>query len=140
MFTFLFFAPPLEAILGPVRFTVLYLSCLIISAIPSYLKNRSNPDYASLGASGAVSGVVFGYILYYPLSKIYIMFIPIGVPAFIYAVLYLAYCVYAAKRGGGNINHSAHFWGSFAGIIIALLFDPSAIEGYVKVIRSIAGF
>lgn len=110
---------------------------MILSAIPTFIKNRNNPNYASLGASGAVSGVVFGFILYNPLSRIYIMFIPIGIPAFIYAVLYLVYCVYASKRQSGNINHSAHFWGSLAGVIIAVIFDPQVLEGFIQ---RISGF
>jgi membrane associated rhomboid family serine protease len=137
MLTFYFFAFPLENIIGAWRFVVLYFACMLISTIPSFLKNRDNPDYASLGASGAVSGVVFGYILYISLSKIYLMFIPIGIPAFIYAFLYLGYCVYAAKKQGGRINHSAHFWGSISGAVITILFDPGVFDVFA---RSIGNF
>lgn len=136
MFTFYFFAFPLEGVMGPVKFTVLYFASMIISSIPSYLKNRNNPQYASLGASGAVSGVVFGYILYDPLSRIYIMFIPLGIPAFVYAFLYLGYCVYASRRQSDNINHSAHFWGSLTGFLITVVFDPGIIVRFVGRIQS----
>jgi membrane associated rhomboid family serine protease len=136
MFTFYFFAFPLEGIMGPVKFTVLYFASMIISSIPSYLKNRDNPQYASLGASGAVSGVVFGYILYDPLSRIYIMFIPLGIPAFVYAFLYLGYCVYASRRQSDNINHSAHFWGSLTGFLITIVFDPGVVVNFIARIQS----
>ena len=136
MFTFYFFAFPLEGIMGPVKFTVLYFASMIISSVPSYLKNRDNPQYASLGASGAVSGVVFGYILYDPLSRIYIMFIPLGIPAFVYAFLYLGYCVYASKRQSDNINHSAHFWGSLTGFLVTIIFDPGVVVKFVERIQS----
>ena len=139
MITFYFFAFPLESIMGPVRFTILYFASMIIADLPSFFKNRNNPLYASLGASGAVSGVVFGYILYDPLSRIYIMFIPIGIPAFIYAFLYLAYCVYASKRQGGHINHSAHFWGSLTGAILTILFNPAVLLVFIGKILSFIG-
>jgi len=136
MFTFYFFAFPLEDIMGPVKFTVLYFASLIISSIPSYLKNKDNPRYASLGASGAVSGVVFGFILYEPLSRIYFMFIPVGIPAFIYAFLYLGYCIYSARRRSDNINHSAHFWGSLTGFIITVAFDHDVVGRFIERIQS----
>ncbi|MBP9023445.1 MAG: rhomboid family intramembrane serine protease [Spirochaetes bacterium] len=136
MFTFYFFAFPLEEIMGPAKFTILYFASMIIANIPTYLKNKENPRYASLGASGAVSGVVFGYILYEPLSRIYIMFIPLGIPAFIYAFLYLAYCVHAARRQADNINHSAHFWGSLTGFIITVAFNPDVINRFIERIQS----
>ena len=134
MFTFYFFAVPLESKMGPVNFLILYFASMIISVIPSYIYNRANPHFASLGASGAVSGAVFGCILYYPLSKIYIMFIPIGIPAFLYAILYLIYCIYSSHRQGGTINHSAHFWGSLSGLIITIMFDPSAVINFLRMI------
>jgi len=136
MFTFFFFAFPLEGIMGPVKFTVLYFASMIIASIPSYLKHKNNPQYASLGASGAVSGVVFGYILYEPLSRIYFMFIPVGIPAFIYAFLYLGYCIYAARRQNDNINHSAHFWGSLTGFLITVAFNPEVISRFFERIQS----
>jgi membrane associated rhomboid family serine protease len=139
MFTFYFFAFPLDTIMGPAKFAVLYFASMIISDLPSFVKNRNNPSYASLGASGAVSGVVFGYILYEPLSRIYIMFIPVGIPAFVYAALYLVYCAYAARKQGDHINHSAHFWGSLAGVVITVIFDPGVLEGFIsKILQFIA--
>jgi membrane associated rhomboid family serine protease len=139
MFTFYFFAFPLNEIMGSMKFSILYFASMIIADLPSFVKNRNNPSYASLGASGAVSGVVFGFILYEPLSRIYIMFIPVGIPAFVYAALYLVYCVYAARRQGDHINHSAHFWGSLAGVVITVIFDPGVFGGFInKILQFIA--
>lgn len=138
MFTFYFFAFPLESIMGPVKFSILYFASMVIADLPSFFMNRNNPAYASLGASGAVSGVVFGYILYDPLSRIYIMFLPVGIPAFIYAFLYLGYCVYASKKQGDHINHSAHFWGSLTGAIITIAFNPGVTASFIdRIVRYI---
>ncbi|HEY1406978.1 MAG TPA: rhomboid family intramembrane serine protease [Spirochaetota bacterium] len=132
MFTFYFFAFALTNMMGPVAFAVLYFASMIISNLPSFIQNRNNASYASLGASGAIAAVVFGYIMYDPLSRIFIMFIPIGIPAFVYAFLYLAYCAYAARKQGDMINHSAHFWGSLAGIAITILFDPGVVRSFIE--------
>ena len=131
MLTFYFFAFSLEGSMGHWQFAVLYLAGMVLADIPSFIRHHDDPGYASLGASGAVSAVVFGYILYHPLDKLYIMFLPVGIPAIIYAVLYLLYCVYASRRGGGRINHSAHFWGSLAGIVITIAFDYSVAFGFI---------
>jgi membrane associated rhomboid family serine protease len=136
MISFYFFAFALEEQLGPVRFAVLYFASMIFADIPTFIKYKNNPSYASLGASGAVSAVIFGYILYYPMNKIYIMFVPMGIPAFIFAILYLAYCIWAAKRHLGNINHSAHFWGALSGVALVLIHEPLALKNCIEQIRS----
>jgi membrane associated rhomboid family serine protease len=84
--------------------------------------------YNSLGASGAVSAALFASILFMPLSKIYLMFIPIGIPAFVFGPLYLAYCAYMAKKGTDNIGHDAHFYGAIFGFIFPILFKPELIS------------
>ena len=111
MLTLYSFGGAIEGFLGE-KFLLLYLTGIIISSIPSYLKNRHNTGYRSLGASGGVSSVLFFSIYFSPWSKIGIMFIPVGIPCILFGVLYLAYCVFMSKRGQGNINHDAHLWGS----------------------------
>lgn len=103
---------------GTLLYVVMYLSALVICLLPSYLKNTDNYYYKSLGASGAVSAVVFACIAFRPMSEIGLVIIPgIGFPAFIFGIIYLAVTAYLDKRGGGNINHSAHLWGSIYGIV-----------------------
>lgn len=121
MFTLYFFGQIMEYRLGPVYFLVLYLTALVVAGIPSVIKFKDNPDYATLGASGAVSGVLFAYIYLYPLRSIYLLFIPIPIPAFIFGILYLAYSMYESKQERGKINHEAHIAGALWGIIYLLV-------------------
>lgn len=106
-------------------YIVFYLSAILVASLPSFIKNRNNYYYRSLGASGGVAAVLFATVYFAPLSKIYLMFVPIGIPSIIFAVLYLVYSAYMSKRGGGNVNHNAHFWGSVYGFLIAFLLDPT---------------
>ncbi len=128
MFTFFFFAFPLEQMMGHVQFGILYILSLILSDIPTYLRHRNNYQYASLGASGAISAVLFSYILFQPLSLIGVMFIPM--PALVFGVLYLVYCAYMSKNSSDNINHDAHFFGALAGLILTVLLVPGIISHF----------
>ena len=113
MFTFFFFAFYLESIIGHWQFLVIYFVSMIVVDL-SIIKNRNNSSYSSLGASGAISAVVFSDILYNPLSKLYIMFIPIGIPAIIYAgFVFNLLCLGVKKTKTTNVNHSAHLWGLY---------------------------
>jgi membrane associated rhomboid family serine protease len=132
MMTFFFFAFTLEAQIGSWRFGLIYFLSLILSDIPSVLKHKDDFWYNSLGASGAISGVLFSYILFYPLSKLYLFFIPIGIPAVLFGGLYLMYCVYASKQSRDNINHDAHFFGALTGIIITILIIPGIVPHFLS--------
>jgi membrane associated rhomboid family serine protease len=103
-------------------FLVLYFGGMIVADIPSLIKHANNYNYRSLGASGAVSAVVFSMILVSPWSMLYVMFLPL--PAILYAVLYLGYSIYMDRKGGGNINHGAHLWGAIFGIVFTLIMKP----------------
>lgn len=132
MLTFYFFAFQLEQTIGSLNFTIIYFASLIIADIPSIIKYRDNPDYASLGASGAISGIVFSMILFYPLSGMYIFPIPFPLPAFVFAILYLAWSYYSAKHSEDIINHDAHFWGAIAGIILTIILEPSSLSIFIN--------
>lgn len=132
MMTFFFFAFSLEAQIGSLRFGLIYFLSLILSDITSVLKHKDDFWYNSLGASGAISGVLFSYILFYPLSKLYLFFIPIGIPAVLFGGLYLMYCVYASKQSRDNINHDAHFFGALTGIIITILIIPGIVPHFLS--------
>jgi membrane associated rhomboid family serine protease len=124
MISLYFIGSSAEYILG-MGFLTLYLTGIIISSLPSFLKHRNNSYYRSLGASGGVAAVMFFFIYFAPWSKLYIIFLPIGVPAIIFGVLYLIYEAYMAKKGGGYMNHDAHFWGAVYGLAYALVIDPT---------------
>ncbi|MCE3283666.1 MAG: rhomboid family intrarane serine protease [Chitinophagaceae bacterium] len=107
---------------GKWLYVVLYVSSLVVCLLPTYLKNQDNYYYKSLGASGAVAAVVFAFIFLAPMVPLGLIILPgVRIPAFIFGVLYLAISAYLDKRGGGSINHSAHFWGAVYGIVFLLV-------------------
>ncbi len=109
----------------PFLFPILYLMAIVASSLPDMIKHKDHSYFRSLGASGGVAAVLFSSVYFYPWAKIQIMFIPFGIPAIVFAVIYLAYCVYASRKSSDNINHDAHFWGSVFGFVFTFLFDPS---------------
>ncbi|MDX1672451.1 MAG: rhomboid family intramembrane serine protease [Balneolaceae bacterium] len=134
MFTLYFFGTIMEQVIGRPFFLGLYLTGLIVSGIPSVIKFRENPNYATLGASGGVSAVLFAYIFIFPFEEIMLMFIPFPIPAFIFAFLYLFYSMYESKQERGKINHEAHLAGAFWGIIYLLIFVPRALDHFLRTI------
>jgi membrane associated rhomboid family serine protease len=121
-----FFAFPLERVIGTPRFVALYFIGLVASNTGTYFKHRRDPDYACLGASGAILAVLFASIVYFPRQSIMIMPIPLPIPAPLFAIGYLIYTFYAARRQRGRINHDAHFDGALAGLAFVAVTDPSA--------------
>ncbi len=138
MITFLFFGPVLEQVIGTPLFVILYLTAIVIANLPTLFKHRNNPQYASLGASGAVGAVLFAYILFFPLSNLYIMFIPIGIPAIIVGVLFVIYSYSESRKNRGNINHDAHFAGAVYGLIFTLVFVPESLQTFLKALGLIS--
>lgn len=128
MFVLFFFGIVLEQTLGPAQYLALYLSGLVVSAIPSLLRHGDNPNYATLGASGGVQSVLFGFIFLFPTESIIIILIPIPIPAWIFGLAFLAYSIYESKRGAGNINHEAHIAGAVWGILYLLIFVPNGLD------------
>lgn len=120
--------------LGPILYIALYLISQVLCLIPTYSKHKDDYYYRNLGASGAVSAVVFAGIILFPLQKIYLMFIPIGIPGFIFGILYLIISAYLDKKGKGGVNHSAHVFGAIAGI--GLLFTFSAIFSHGNLLQN----
>ncbi len=111
-----------SAYIGSLGFALFYLGGLLASILPTYARNRRNPEYRSLGASGAVSAVLFAFILLQPWATIYVFVLP--VPAIIFAVVYLAYTITMDLRSAGRINHSAHLWGAVYGIVFTICMEP----------------
>jgi len=138
MFTLFFFGSVMEDFfstqIGPVGYILFYLGGIICSVIPSAAQHQKDPSYATLGASGAVSAVMFAFILLQPWSKIFIYGIPC--PAIIYAVLYIAYSIWLDKKGGDNVNHSAHLWGAAYGVAATALVQPSVLSEFLYQLMS----
>ncbi|WP_374013863.1 rhomboid family intramembrane serine protease [Pseudoxanthomonas koreensis] len=127
MVTLFFFGRLIEQVMlqltgSMLTYPLFYLGALLVSILPSYLKNQDNPNYFSLGASGAVSAVLFAFILISPWSLIFVFFIP--APAIIYAVFYVGYSLWMDHKGGDRINHSAHLPGAAFGVIFMLAMEP----------------
>lgn len=135
-----FASPELFGSDAPVYFTMLYVGGLIISSIPDYFKHKDNYYFRSLGASGAVSAVIFSSIVLLPTMGIGFIFIPIPIPGWIFGLLYLGVSAYLNKKGGGNINHGAHLWGAIFGVVFTVLFislktDFNVWENFINSIR-----
>ncbi len=109
---------------GPFFYILLYVTSIALASLPTVIRNRNNEHYSAVGASGAVSAIVFTYIFFAPLEKIlFYMILPI--PGILFGVLYLVYSSYMSRRKNDNINHSAHFWGAVVGFLFPILLDPS---------------
>lgn len=111
-------------------FALFYLGGLIVSILPSYIKHKNDVNWLSLGASGAVSAILFAFILFRPWNLIFVFFIP--VPAIIFAILYVGYSVWANRRGQSGINHSAHLWGAAYGVICTIILQPALIPHFLN--------
>ena len=120
-------------------FLLLYFGGILLSSTPSYAKNKANKFYNAVGASGAVSAVLFASILISPLSGIRFIFIPFDIPAFIFGFIYLFYSAYMAKRGNDNIGHDAHFWGAVYGLLFTILLKPALGLAFLHQIAAFIG-
>ncbi|HWW43408.1 rhomboid family intramembrane serine protease [Pedobacter sp.] len=131
MFTFFFFAFKLEATIGHWQFGLVYFLGLVLSDLPSVIKHKDDFWYNSLGASGAISAVLFSYILYYPLDTLMIFPLPIPIWAFLFGILYLIYCWYMSRNSRDNINHDAHLFGAITGVIVTIILEPTIIPHFI---------
>ena len=127
---------------GELLYGLMYVTALGASLVPTYQAHKDNYSYRSLGASGAVSAVVFAGIFLFPTQEIGFMFLPPIIPGFIFGPLYLFISAYMSKRGGDNINHSAHIWGAVYGIafLIAASFALSDFNPFVNFINQIKSY
>jgi membrane associated rhomboid family serine protease len=131
MMTFYFFAFQLEAIFGCGYFSLFFFCGVFFCDTLLFINQKHDMWYNSLGASGAISAVLFSYILFQPFSSMIIFPIPIPIWAIIFGPLYLIYCVYASKQSRDNINHDAHFFGALTGLIVTVLIVPGAIPHFI---------
>ena len=134
MITLYFFGPYLERLLGPLQFLVLYFGSELAAHGLTLAIHRNDPQYAAIGASGAVSGVVFAFCLFNPFAMLGVFFI-IPMPAIVFAVVYVVGSIYAmrsAEGGRGGIAHEAHLGGALAGLMLTVLMEPRAIGVFLQ--------
>lgn len=124
MFTLFFFADVVIRWFGPLQFLIIYMASLIAGSLLALYFHKDEPQYSAVGASGAVTGVLYAAILLQPDMRLALMFIPIPLPAYVLGIGYLLYSIYGMKSRLGNIGHTAHFGGAIGGYVITLLFRP----------------
>lgn len=138
MFTLYFFADVVIDWFGPSRFLMTYLVSLLAGSLLAMYFHRNEPFYSAVGASGAVTGVLYAAILLEPEMRLALMFIPIPLPAYILGIAYLLYSIYGMKSRLGNIGHTAHFGGAVGGYLITLLFKPDIITSHPTMVILLA--
>ncbi len=128
MYTLYIFSPIVISLLGNLNYLIIYVASLGLGSAFSYLFHKNEPHYSAIGASGAVSGILYASILLYPQMELFIMFIPIPIPAYIFGIGYLLYSIYGMRSNRDNIGHDAHFGGAVAGYIVTLALQPSLFQ------------
>ncbi len=116
---------------APLTYVILYFGGMIIATLSTFFKHKDDPNYASVGASGAVSAVLFTSIFFSPLDKI-LFYGVIPMPGFVFGILYLVYSTFMGRSGRGNVNHDAHLWGAIFGFIFPLFIQPSLLQQFIS--------
>jgi membrane associated rhomboid family serine protease len=116
---------------GRFFYLLLYFGGAIVASVPCYLKHRNDPNYISVGASGAVSAILFTSIFISPLEKVYFYGI-LPLPGILFGILYLIYSSYMGRKANDNINHDAHFWGAVFGLVFPVILKPGAIAEFIN--------
>lgn len=127
MLTLYFFADVVIGGFGPIKFLIIYIISLIAGSLLALFFHKDEPSYSAVGASGAVTGILYAAILLQPDMDLYIYFIPIPIPAYVIGIGYLLYSIYGMKKRLGNIGHTAHFGGAIGGYAATLLFNPDLV-------------
>ncbi|MBK5212307.1 MAG: rhomboid family intramembrane serine protease [Flavobacteriaceae bacterium] len=128
MLTLYFFADVVIAQVGVTYFVIIYVASLLAGNLLSFYFHKDEYHYSAIGASGAVMGILYSAILFYPDMGLYLFFIPFPIPAWLFGMAYLLYSIYGMKKRMGNIGHDAHIGGALGGYVLTLLFAPSLFE------------
>ena len=134
MFSFYCFAFLLERLMGHWQFLALYAASLVLSDISTVIRNRNNPDYFCVGASGAVTAVVFSFIVYAPKATL-LIFGVVPMPAWLFGIVFVAYSYYCARYRQTRVNHAAHLWGVVSGLALTLILAPAAYRIFFRTLH-----
>ena len=138
MVTLYFFADIVLSSVGPLYFFLIYFGSLFFGNLLSYYFHQNESYYSAVGASGAVTGILYSAILLYPGMELYLYFIPIPIPSYVVGVGYMLYSIYGMKSRLGNIGHDAHFGGAIGGYILTLLIVPQVLETHLWMVILLA--
>jgi membrane associated rhomboid family serine protease len=147
MFTLYFFGPLVESVMmqlygalpGLAAYAAFYLAAMVAADLPTYFKHKTEPGYRAIGASGAVSAVVFASILLDPVRDLCLYGI-LCLPGFLFGALYLIYSYWEGRRARGIVNHDAHFYGAVFGLVVMAILWPDALPNFVDQLRAWEGF
>tara|TARA_A100001011_G_scaffold400513_1_gene515776 strand:+ start:23889 stop:24545 length:657 start_codon:yes stop_codon:yes gene_type:complete len=146
MLTLYFFVSFVISALGPIIFSLLYIGSLIIGNLFAYIFHYNQYNYSAVGASGAVTGVLFSSLLLYPNIELMLFFIPIPIPGYLFGIVYMIYTFYGMKTQNDNIGHTAHFGGAVGGVLVTIIFNYQVIYtsqlmlGTLSIILFITGY
>ncbi len=126
MVTLYFFGPEIESAVGSARFLAIYVGSELAANALTYAKYKDSPEYSAVGASGAISGVLFAFCLFAPFAMLYVFF-AIPMPAIVFAVLYVGLSIYASRREVGRVAHEAHLGGALGGLVLTLVLYPASL-------------
>ena len=138
MITFYFFADKVIYYVGPFYFFLIYFGSLIFGNLLSYYFHKNEAYYSAVGASGAVTGILYAAILLNPGMELFLYFIPIPIPSYVVGVGYMLYSIYGMKSRVGNIGHDAHFGGAIGGYVFTLLIAPQVLESHLWMVIILA--
>lgn len=138
MFTLYFFADVVIAYLGTIQFLMIYIASLLVGNLLSFYFHKNEYHYSAVGASGAVTGVLYAAILLRPDMSLFLMLIPIPIPAYLFGIGYLLYSIYGMKNRVGNIGHDAHFGGAIGGYLLTLFFAPFLFQTQLTMVFLLA--
>lgn len=138
MITFYFFERVVTDMLGGLQKLVIYFGSLFFGNLLTMVLHKNDPYYSAVGASGAVTGILYSAILLYPDMDLYMFFIPIPIPAYLFGIGYLLYSIYGMKSRSDNIGHSAHFGGAVGGYVLTLLLAPYILQQHLMMVGLLA--
>jgi membrane associated rhomboid family serine protease len=137
MLTLYFFAPVVIEHFGSINFLIIYVICLLFGSLLTLYMHKNDFNYRAIGASGAVTGILYSAILIYPQMEL-LLFYVIPIPAYVFGIGYLLYSIYGMKAKNDNIGHTAHFGGAIGGYLITLAQEPAMFTNNILMVVLLA--